>query len=78
MTTQTLRAKNKSKLPPDAPHDYATGVIELKNSVTEHILEMDKAMKGPSTFERGQHIARLVCKLQDALLESFKYKNVGT
>ena len=54
---------------------YVAGMIELQTAVTEHIIEMDKVMKGPSTYERGQRIARLVSNLQEALTESQKPHN---
>ena len=58
-----------------ATHCYVAGLTELQTAVTEHILEMDKVMKGPSTYERGRRVAQLVTTLQEALTESQKPHN---
>lgn len=40
---------------------------KLVRAVREHIAEMDGIMKGPSTYERGQQVARSIGKLEAAL-----------
>ena len=42
-------------------------IAELERSITEFILELDKLMMGPSTYERGRRIAGLVGGLQSIL-----------
>ena len=76
-----FRSQMSYKPKPEASADcalapgYVAGMIELQTAVTEHIIEMDKVMKGPSTYERGQRIAKLVSNLQEALTESQKPHN---
>lgn len=47
--------------------DYAPLVEaarDVHDAVAEHIMRMDKLMKGPSTRERGQAIAESVTRVQ--------------
>lgn len=37
---------------------------EFAHAVADYIIEMDKIMKGPSTYERGRVLAQNLSKLQ--------------
>ena len=42
----------------------------LQQAVREHVADVDKIMKGPASYERGQKIARSIGTLEAALSES--------
>jgi hypothetical protein len=43
---------------------------DLQRAVREHVTELDGIMKGPSSYERGQQIAKSVSNLELALTAS--------
>jgi hypothetical protein len=47
-----------------------TTLQRLQGAVEAHIENMEGLMKGPSSYERGQAIARSICALESALKAS--------
>ncbi len=70
MMVRKQKTPKGHEIPVPTRKDFEDALEAQRQAVTVYIVGMDEAMKGPSTYERGQTLAALVGDLQISLDDS--------